>query len=240
MTTRAPLAALAVAIVAALVSASAADAATITGHVRVTGSIPKPPIITMTADPACDHLYPHGRPAEIVVAGPDGALANVFVYVKTGLPKKFVFPMPAPREVRLDQKGCAFVPHAIGVRVGEEITIHNSDPTMHNVNARAAINPPFNEATPGEDESLRKSFARPEVAVKLKCDIHPWMSAYIGVFDHPFFAVTGTDGAFTISGLPESDYTVEAWHESLGVRAANVKLDDDDKTATLDFSFAGN
>lgn len=220
---------------------ASARAATITGHVRIAGSIPKPPTITMTADPTCDHLFPHGRPAENIVAGADGSLANVFVYVKSGFPKKFVFPAGPAGEARLDQKGCAFVPHAIGVRVGQEISIHSSDETLHNVDARGALNAPFNEAMVGAGSTLVKAFQHPEVAVKLKCDIHPWMTAYVGVFDHPFFAVTGPDGTFTISGLPESDgYTVEAWHESLGTRTTKIAVDDDKKSYTADFSFVGN
>lgn len=225
---------------AATLLSTGARAATITGHVRLTGEIPKPPTITMSADPVCDRMSPGGRPAEVIVADANGGLANVFVYVKTGLPKKFPIPAVPSTEPRIDQKGCVFVPHAIGVRVGQEIQIHSSDATMHNVAARSHANPPFNEATPGEDEALRKSFQRPEVAVKLKCDIHPWMAAYVGVFDHPFFAVTGSDGSFRIEGLPESEYTVEVWHESLGTKSAAIELEDDDETKSLDFSFAGN
>ncbi|HXC50415.1 MAG TPA: hypothetical protein VN634_05995 [Candidatus Limnocylindrales bacterium] len=229
-----------IAMLAAILSAAGADAATIVGHVRLTGPIPKPPTITMTADPVCDRLSPHGRPAEMIVAGPDGALANVFVYVRSGLPKKFVIPPSTAGEAKLDQVGCAFVPHAIALRVGQELTIHSSDPTMHNVAGRSIENAPFNDATPGEGAVLRRTFDRPELPVKLKCDIHPWMSAYVGVFDHPYFAVTGRDGSFTIDGLPESEYTVEAWHETLGSHAVKVEIDDEKKIATVDFSFAGN
>ena len=221
-------------------TATPAAAGTVSGHVRFDGLRHEPPIITMTADPACDRQFPKGRPAETVVTSADGGLANVIVYVRSGFPKKFLFPpLQQSHETSIDQKGCAFVPHVLAVRVGEEITIHNSDATRHNVNGRSVENPPFNEATPGEGFVLRKTFQQPELAVKLKCDIHPWMAAYVGVFDHPFFAVTAADGSFTISGLPESKYTVEAWHESLGVHSAAVELDDDAATARLDFSFAG-
>jgi plastocyanin len=222
-------------------AASPAAAGTLTGHVRLEGPRPTPPIITMSADPACDRQFPKGRPAETIVTGADGSLANVIVHVTAGFPKKFAFPpFRQSSEVTIDQKGCAYVPHVLAVRVGEEITIRNSDATIHNVSARSIENPPFNEATPGEGFVLRKTFRQPEIAVKLKCDIHPWMAAYVGVFEHPYFAVTGSDGSFTITGLPESEYTVEAWHESLGVQSAAVELDDDSATARLDFSFAGN
>jgi plastocyanin len=221
-------------------SGTAAYAASISGRVRLTGPIPTPPKITMTADPVCDRASPNGRPAETIVADSSGNLANVFVYVTSGLPKKLVIPPPPAGEVHIDQKACVFVPHAVGVRVGQEVAIGNSDPTMHNVAGRSVTNPPFNEATPGAGQMLRKTFQRPEVAVKLKCDIHPWMAAYVGVFDHPYFAVSAADGSFTIEGLPESEYTIEAWHESLGSQTAKVEIEDDEQAATLDFSFAGN
>ena len=223
-----------------IASSIPASAGTIRGHVRLAGLIPKQPTITMTADPACDKISPQGRPAEMIVAAPDGALANVIVHITRGLPKKFAVPPAPPGEVRIDQKGCVFVPHVIGVRVGQEVAISSSDETMHNVASRTTVNTPFNELTPGAGSMLRKVFMHPELPVKLKCDIHPWMVAYVGVFDHPFFAVTGPDGAFSISGLPEAEYSVEAWHESLGVRAVAVELEDDDATVTTDFSFVGN
>lgn len=196
----------------------------------------------MSADPACDRQFPQGRPAEMIVAGADGGLANVFVHVKSGLPKKFVVPPAAAAgEIVLDQKACTYVPHVLAVRVGQEVTIRNSDPTIHNVNGRSIANAPFNEATPGLNDVLRRTFLQPEVAVKLKCDIHPWMTAYVGVFSHPYHAVSASDGSFTITGLPESDkYTVEAWHETLGTRSAVVEIDDEDATVQVNFSFAGN
>ncbi len=214
-----------------------AAATTLTGHVRYEGTPPARPTIHMSADPACDKIAPEGRPADTMVVDSSGGLANVLVYVKSGLSYKEKFPAPTMR-ARIDQKGCIYVPHVIGVRTGQEIEIYSGDNTFHNVNAKTTENTPFNVATP-TDTAVHRSFSRPEVAVKLKCDIHPWMSAYVGVFDHPFFAVTKADGSFELPLLPEGDYTIEAWHESLGVRSAKVKVDDG-KPATVDFSFAGN
>lgn len=218
--------------------AVAAHAGSIAGRVRFEGTPPARPNITMSVDSTCDRLFPKGRPGEEVIVDHGAGLANVIVYVKSGLPEDYVPPPPAA-SAGIDQKGCAYVPHVLGVRAGQEIAIHNGDATMHNVNARAVANAPFSEAMPGKDLVIRKSFAREEVAVKLKCDVHPWMTAYIGVFAHPFFAVTAADGTFTIAGLPEGEYHVEAWHESLGVRSARLELDEEDSTK-LDFSFAGN
>lgn len=229
---------IAAALASSLLLPGPALAGTVTGHARFQGPPPGRPTMYMTADPACDQVSPKGRPSEVVVVDPSGGLANVIVYVKSGLEDDATWPVPNGT-VRVDQTGCTYVPHVLGVRAGQELEIHSADPTLHNVNARTALNTPFNEAMAGAGTILRKSFLRPEVAVKLKCDIHPWMSAYVGVFGHPFFAVTSADGTFTLTALPEGEYVLEAWHESLGVKSVSLKVDDDD-VATADFSFAGN
>lgn len=219
-------------------SVSGADTGTVYGTVRLDGAAPAPPTIYMSADPACDRMFPKGRPAETLVVGPTGGLSNVIVHVKKGLPKDYRA-APAAGSVKMDQVGCAYVPHVVGLRTGQELELHNGDDTYHNVNARSSVNTAFNDAMPAKGLLMRKSFFQPEVAVKLKCDVHPWMSAYVGVFDHPFFAVTLPDGAFEFAGLPEGEYTIEAWHESLGTRSAVVEVDDDEPV-TIDFRFAGN
>ncbi len=218
--------------------ADAGDTGIVRGRVRFEGPPPAPASLYMTLDPACDRLYPKGRPSDSLLVDPSGGLANVLVHVKSGLPGKTRWATP-DEAVRIEQKGCMFVPHVIAVRAGQEIDLHNSDPSFYNVSARANSNPSFRVAMPGRGASVRRSFASPEVAVKLKCDVHPWMSAFVGVFDHPFFAVSAADGSFVLPPLPEGDYTIEAWHETLGIRSSRIEVEEDE-TATVEFSFAGN
>jgi plastocyanin len=230
---------LVVALACQLLAAITANAGTLSGKVRLAGTPPPHHKIIMTADPVCDSLYPKGREDEMVVADNSGGLANVLVYVKSGLPEKYRAPAPIG-VVHIDQKGCEYVPHVIGVRVGQDIEIGNEDATLHNVNTKAVLNEPFNKAMAGKGQVLNTAFQHAEVAVKLKCDIHPWMAAYVGVFANPFFAVTGADGSFTINDVPKGDkYTVEAWHETLGTQTATIAIDEK-SPANLQFTFAGN
>lgn len=219
-------------------AASAGETGVVRGRVRFEGPPPAPSTVYMTLDPFCDRQFPNGRPSSAVVVDPSGGLADAIVFVRSGLPENLRWPVPADITV-LDQKGCVFVPHVLAVRVGQEIEIRNSDATFHNIEERTGANPAFRAAMPEQGSAVRRSFASPEVAVKLRCEAHPWMSAYIGVFDHPFFAVTGADGRFALPELPEGDYTIEAWHETLGRRSARVTVEEGE-TATIEFSFAGN
>jgi plastocyanin len=159
---------------------------------------------------------------ERVLIGDAGALQNVFVYVKDGL-GNLRFPIPATSVV-LDQKGCHYVPHVLGVQVGQNLEVVNSDPTLHNVHAVAKANQEFNQGQPLPGMKFTRQFSTPEVMVPFKCDVHSWMNAFIGVLDHPYFAVTGADGSFSLKGLPPGTYTIEAWHETLGTQTQSVTI----------------
>jgi len=200
---------------------SAADAATVTGKVTFSGTAPKPTAIKLSADPYCQKADP-GLTTETEIVGPGGEVENVFVYVKDGLGNRT---FPAPTEpVTLDQKGCHYAPHVLGIMVGQPLKIVNSDNTLHNVHGLAKENKEFNQGQPIQGMQMTHVFSAKEVMIPFKCDVHNWMNAWIGVLDHPFYAVTGADGTFTIKGLPPGTYTIEAWHEKLGSQTQTVTV----------------
>jgi hypothetical protein len=212
-----------------------AGSASVTGTVRFDGAAPAAVKVKMDADPACQQQHASPVHTEEVVVGSDGGLKNVFVYVKEGAKGPFAAPT-AP--VELSQSGCWYTPHVFGIQVGQPLEIVNNDPTLHNVNAKPTINQPFNVAQPTKGMKTKKSFTKPEVGVKFKCNVHPWMSAYAGVVDHPFFGVSDEHGAFTISGLPAGTYVVEAWHEKYGTQTQTVSVSDGE-SKSLNLVFKG-
>jgi hypothetical protein len=201
--------------------AAAGPASTVTGTATFAGTSTDTPI-AMAADPICAGL--HKEPVttgKTVVA--NGKLANVFVYVKSGLPTGATYPAPTTK-AEINQEGCLYHPHIQGMMVNQPLVIKNSDTTLHNIHALPKINQEFNQAEPFQKMQVEKTFTKPEVMVHFKCDVHPWMSAYIGVLDHPFFAVTKDDGTFTIPNLPPGKYTLEAWHEELGTQDQDITV----------------
>jgi hypothetical protein len=158
---------------------------------------------------------PGASPAvdESTVVNDDGTLANVVVYIKDG---PNVAGANDTTPAVLDQKDCRYIPHVLAVRTNEPVDVTSHDPTMHNVHVQSSVNAAMNFSQTQVGASRRISFASPEVPVRVRCDVHPWMSAYVAVFDHPFFAVTGDDGAFQIERLPPGNYTLVAWHERYG------------------------
>lgn len=188
--------------------------------------------INMDADPVCSGLH-ESEVTTQQVAVDNGNLANVFVYLKD---VSGSYPAPADPVV-LDQQGCTYHPHVSGIQVGQKLVIRNSDPTLHNVHALPTVNPEFNQGQPFQGMELEKTFDLPEVMIRFKCDVHPWMSSWMGVLEHPFFAVSGADGSFSIENVPAGEYTLEAWHETLGTKTQTVTVSEGgDVAVSFDFS----
>ncbi len=210
------------------------NSGTITGTIHFTGTPPRRIQIDMGQDPVCS-LSPANY-TEQYVTGKDG-LENVFVYVKSGLGDKAYAPSSTP--VVVDQKGCRFTPHVVGVMVGQRVEFTNSDATMHNVHMtpsdakNQSVDISEAPSTPGESRTL----AAPELMVPVRCNNHPWMEGFINAISNPFYAVSGDDGHFTIKGVPPGTYTIAADHEVMGEKTATVTVAPH-QTATVDFTYA--
>lgn len=210
-------------------------AGTITGKVNFKGTKPTMPKIKMNADPKCVKIHAGQEiTSEQIVVNPNNTLRYVFVYVKKGLEgKKFSTPT---EKATINQKGCMYTPHVFGVVPNQPIEIMNSDPTLHNIHALPKNSPQFNIAQPKQGMKMIKMFTKPEVMVKVKCEVHNWMACYIGVLDHPFCGVTDDKGNFEIKNLPAGDYELEAWHEKYGTRTLQVKVGATE-TKSVEFTF---
>jgi len=221
-------------VIASLCFATYALGGDVGGKVSFAGTPPKAARLQMGADAVC--MKQHKEPAysQDVIVNKNGTLKNVLIYVKDGLGGKTYEP---PKEkVVFDQKGCMYSPHVLGIQVGQELEVVNDDPTLHNVHSLSKVNPQFNFGQPKQGMKFTRKFDKPET-FKVKCEVHSWMNAYIGVFNHPFFAVTGDDGSFNLKNLPPGTYTIEAWHEKYGTQAAKVTVDAAGKK-TVEFKFA--
>ena len=213
-----------------------AAGAVVTGKVTFAGAKPATFPIRMDAEPVCARI--HGGPvaSQDVTLNDNGTLRYVLIYVKDGLGGKSYKPIQ-PRVI-LDQHGCLYDPHVLGIVAGQELDITNTDDTTHNIHPLPKVNREWNESQ-AKGDPKKKVFTQAEMPpIPIKCNIHPWMRSYLAVFKHPFFAVTSKDGTFEIKGLPPGSYTIEAWHEKLGTQEMKVNVSAKESKA-VDFSFKG-
>ena len=207
--------------------------ATVSGRVYLRGTPPPEKVIAL--DAVCAKLQPAGLKTRFYVVGNDGGLANVFVYIKEGAPQNYL--MPDEVKPLLDQIGCQYQPYVMGVRTGQKFAIKNSDPVLHNPHATPTINKEYGLLMVTKGQMNEKSFAKPEVFVRIKCDVHPWMFAYVGVVDHPWFAVTDANGNFQLPyKLPSGKYRLAVVHLKAGGQIQDIELAGD-TTAPLSFTF---
>ncbi|MGH7459902.1 MAG: carboxypeptidase regulatory-like domain-containing protein [Longimicrobiales bacterium] len=212
------------------------NAATLNVAVNFAGTAPAAKAIDMTEEKVCadKHTAAGGAKTEEVVVNA-GKLQNVFVYVKDGLTGTYTAPA---EKVTIDQDGCVYKPHVVGLMVDQPLSFKNSDGILHNIKSQPKENRPFNISQPSNMESER-SFTTREVVVPVQCDVHGWMQSYVGVLDHPYFAVSGVDGGARIGNLPPGTYTIEAWHEKYGVKTQSVTVGPNEtRDITFDFSAA--
>ena len=214
----------------------AAAAATVTGTVNFDGKAPTLRPLAMDADPVCAKKHSAPVPNEMLVLGNGNTMGNILVWVSKGLPAGKTFPVPKT-PVTLDQNGCMYKPHVMGIMVGQTYKILNSDGVLHNIHTLPKVNPAFNKGMPPTLKEATTVFNKPEEVFHIKCDVHPWMSAFLGVFTNPFYSVTSTDGKFTISGLDPGTYEITAWHERLGTQTASVTVGANE-TKSQNFKFA--
>src|SRR6202142_2556974 len=202
-------------------AAGATGSASITGKIVFEGAVPAAEKFKMSADAYCAKQHPGEVAKQDMEIGPDRGIKDVFVYVKSGI--SGTYPPPAAAAV-IDQRGCTYHPHVFGMVAGQSLDILNSDDTLHNIHSLPEKNESFNLGMPVKGMKYTKKFDKPEVMIRIKCDVHGWMSAYCGVVSHPFFAVTAADGTYAIKNLPAGTYTIEAWHEKLGTQTQQVTV----------------
>jgi hypothetical protein len=216
---------------AAVAVVDAATAGSVAGSVMFVGMAPETMMIDMSEEMVCAEKGE--RYGETVAVNDNGTLANVFVYVKEGLEG---MSFPAPQEpVVLDQNGCWYIPRVLGIQVGQELSIRNSDGVLHNINAKPTVNRGFNISQPVVMDTKR-SFRAAEVMVPLECDVHGWMQAFVGVLDHPYYSTTGAEGGFSLAPLPPGTYVIEAWHEVYGAQTQQVTVGEGE-TIEISFTF---
>jgi hypothetical protein len=209
-------------------------AATLSGRVFYRGPHPPRRALDLSGDPACAEHAPAETLVEDLVVDPSGGLANAVVFLEDGLPQGR-YPVP-PGRPSIDQRGCVYRPRVVAVMVGQELEFLNSDPTTHNIHPAPRENRAWNRSQVAEAIPIRDTFDREEIAIPIRCNVHPWMQAWVAVIGHPFFAVTGEDGSYRIQGVPPGEYGIGVWHEKLGRRSARTRLaPQEEVTLELDF-----
>lgn len=199
-----------------------ASAGSITGKIRFTGKPTARKAIDMSGDPACVDAHKGKAYDESLLVSPGGALGNTFVYIKSGLEGKH-FAIPT-QPVVIDQNGCWFRPRILGVQTGQQFQVINSDPVTHNIHPMAQTNREWNHSQGPGDPPMNRKFLQQEIMIPVKCNIHSWMHAYIGVVDNPYFAVSAEDGSFAIKNLPAGTYTLAVWQEKLGTQEQQITI----------------
>jgi|SaaInlV_200m_DNA_4_1039719.scaffolds.fasta_scaffold09096_1 plastocyanin len=215
------------------VAITAIFAGDIKGTVKYVGKAPKAKRLRMDADPVCAASHKEAARTESFIVDADGNLANVLVYIK-GVNYSGKAPSTA---ATIDQKGCVYNPHVMGVMTGQTVKILNSDATMHNIHALPKVNREFNKGMPKSLKEISTVFDKAEDVFVIKCDVHPWMKSYTQVFDHPYFAVTGADGTFNISDVPDGTYEIIAWQEKFKKKVLTQSVTVKGGAASVNFEF---
>lgn len=217
------------------VAGAVTPSVTVRGTVKFDGVAPKPAHINMAQEPSCAKMHGGTAASQEVVIGPNGSLANVIVYISEGLTSP-VADAPPSSPMVIEQKGCMYEPHVLALQAGQDLKVINSDSTSHNIHPMPANNREWNKSQPPGSPAIEATFAREEIAIPVKCNIHPWMKSYIGVFKNPYFSVTDKNGSFELKNLPPGTYTVSAWHEKYGTVTQNITVGaNESKAIELDF-----
>lgn len=222
-----------------LSAVDSASAGSVSGEIHLDGPVPVSPAINMQSEAACAKAQPNAIASQPLAVGREGGLANVVVYLSDypgdGLGYYRFDPPQTP--VVLDQKGCMYSPRVVALMTNQPLEIRNSDATIHNVHAMPKTNSEWNKAQPAGGAVLRTSFPKPELAIPFMCNVHPWMRAFVFVFDHPYFAVTTADGKFMLKNVPPGTYRVAAWQEKLGTQTQTITVQPQ-KQADVSFRFS--
>ena len=220
----------------AVAPAQAGTGGTITGRVAVKGTVPGNPIIRMGLDPMCAKLNAgKSTVQDVVSAAPDGSLANVFVSLDGSFPSA---PVPST-PVTIDQRGCVYFPRVVGAQVGQTVLVRNSDELLHNVHGTSAHSNAFNFSQPKAGIVQELRLKDPEMMLRVTCDVHRWMTAFVGVVSHPYFATSGAGGTFTIANVPAGTHTIQSWHELFGKQTHTVQVTAG-ATSTIAITYDGN